>query len=309
MNVLDDFVEDDAAEDLSLPPGEAADQYEDEPPEETDEELAASPFVETEDEDGDGRDWEAEARALGWRDPKEFKPKDGREPVDAKTFVMRGEKNADKRLTTQIEDMSRTMRQMQREQRQREIQATVQGYKRAIETVRAEQQRAKQEYDVDALSKAHQRETEIIREAQEFAAKAKQEAQQEQQQAAQAPDPVYDAWEAENRWYVEDPELRKAAEDAGSVFAAQGLSGRALLDRVAEAVKVAYPQKFTNPRRKQAPASEAAQSRKRRSDPLAKMPNEVRAAFGDFYDEHASEFKSKDHAKAYFLKLMKGDQK
>ena len=288
-----------------LPPGEKADNYDDGPPRYDNRRDDDDPFAGSEEADAplpsQERDWEKEARRMGWRDPSET----GR-GVDAKSFVLSSRVEGEK-LLTQVDDLTRSMRQMRDDQKRATMQARADGYRRALQAVRAEQQRARAEYDVEAMDRAYRQEMQIVSSAQQEVAEMRSQQVAAQREAANAPDPTWDSWVAENQWYDKDPELQALADSTGAVLAQQGLTGRALMDRVAEALKVARPDKFTNQRRRNAPVADSNSARGGESGAgLNSLPNEVRAAFSDFYDEHASEFKSRDHARKYFLDMMKG---
>lgn len=304
MSAFEQYIPDDDS-DLDLPPGETADQFDAAPDDDQDD--GGDPFVDDAEDDGplpsEQRDWEAEAKAMGWRDPKET----GR-GADAKSFVL-GSRKEGERLLTQVDTLTQNIRDMQRNQRRSEIQARADGYRRALHAIRAERERARSQYDVEAMERAYASEQELMSRARQEAEVIQREQYQEQimaQQAAEnAPDPVWDAWVAENQWYEKNPELQKMADDVGAVFAARGLTGRALMDQVAQALRTAHPDKFSNPRRRRAPVNDS-NGAQASGAPLRAMPNEVRAAFTDFYEEHKSAFESKAKAQKYFLDHLKG---
>lgn len=305
MSAFDQYIPSDDS-DVDLPPGVEADDFD--APQTTsapDDDLDGDPFVDEGGNDeplpSEKRDWEAEAKAMGWKDPKET----GR-GADAKSFVL-GSRKEGERLLTQVDDLTRSIRDMQANQRRAQIQARADGYRRALDAIRAERDRARSQYDVEAMDRAYQQEMQLINNARQEAQQIQMEQQQHQQQADSQPDPVWDSWVAENQWYEKDPELRKMADDVGVVFAQRGLTGRALMDQVAQALRAANPDKFSNPRRRNAPVNDSNSARQASSgNPIMSMPNEVRAAFSDFYDEHQSEFKTKAAAQKYFLDMMKG---
>ena len=65
-------------------------------------------------------------------------------------------------------------------------------------------------------------------------------------------DPVFDAWTKDNEWY-KDPELAIEAEAEAFKMRRKGetLEGAPFLEKVKEAVKKRFPEKFGNPRRSQ----------------------------------------------------------
>lgn len=305
MSAFDRYIPSDDS-DVDLPPGVEADDFD--APQTTsapDDDLDGDPFVDESALDeplpSEKRDWEAEAKAMGWKDPKET----GR-GADAKSFVL-GSRKEGERLLTQVDDLTRSIRDMQTDQRRAQIQARADGYRRALDAIRTERDRARSQYDVEAMDRAYQQEMQLINNARQEAQQIQMEQQQYQQQADSRPNPEWDSWVAENQWYEKDTELREMADEVGVILHKKGFTGRELMNLVAHRLRVANPEKFTNPRRRNAPVNDSNASRPAGStNPIMSMPNEVRAAFSDFYDEHKAEFKTKAAAQKYFLDLMKG---
>jgi len=189
------------------------------------------------------------ASRMGWSDKEHFRG-DPERWVTAKQFLEKGETMLPvlkERLRKQDQDLMGM-----RQELHKVVQTQGEFERQTRERIEAEfnerKRKAVEEADTDAYDKAHQDE-----------AKWRQEAQtQPAAQPGAAPtgqadvDPIYQSWEDANPWVKTDTELAEFANDIGAVIATRQphLRGTAtLLDQVAQRVKKAYPDKFTNPNR------------------------------------------------------------
>lgn len=120
--------------------------------------------------------------------------------------------------------------------------------------------------------------------------------------------PIYNEWASRNTW-INDPEMEKAATELAQTLRQAGVkeTGHEFLDIVGKKMRIAFPEKFTNPRRETAPSVESGVPAPRKSGKtFADMSAEARAAcermaknvFSDKPKE-AAEFKA-NYVKQYF---------
>lgn len=191
--------------------------------------------------DGDGGDLgtvEDRAARMGWKPADNFRGDKSRW-VDAATFVKQGEESLPI-LRERLKTLERTNVQLAADTKAvREMNDKV--YQRALEQARketkAEIERATEAGDPKAAVAASERLAETERQAAEH-------------KAASRADPEFDNWTSQNAWY-QDQELRTEAEVEAFRLRKKGekSEGTAFLDKVKDAVKARFPEKFGNPRR------------------------------------------------------------
>jgi hypothetical protein len=174
---------------------------------------------------------EVEARDKGWRPEEEFESKDGKQWVDAATFLDRGQfmdtiSKQKKKLDKLTQDMEL-------------LKAHNAGIeKAAIERARAELKEAKAqaytEQNGDAIVELEEREKQLT----------------EREQAVETiQGNPFDDWIAENSWYNDPakPELRAHADLIAGGLQAQGVAPAAIFDKVDEEVRIRFPDAFGKP--------------------------------------------------------------
>lgn len=196
--------------------------------------------VATDEADGETgeRDWEADARAMGWSPKAEFKG-DKSHWIDAKSFVERGEqvmpilKAQNKALLKRMSSMEKTMRQAQEffsksEQR---------GYERAMAEIKAKQRQAVELGDTDAFDEAEAEMAELEREVGRSG--------KEEPSGADAAE-AFIEFRAENDWYNNNKLLTDYADLLGrkTPLDKSGMEPDEYFEWIAEQVKDKFQNKY-----------------------------------------------------------------
>lgn len=213
-------------------------------------------------------DVEAQAREMGWRPLGEFKG-DESNFIDAAEFVRRGKEfvpflranNA--KLEREVQDLKKTLKKFGEMHTKVEQRA----YERAMQDLEARQAEAVEANDVQAVRQ-------ISKEMADLAQEVRTSAKSEPTDDADA----FEEWKAENPWFEKDKALRglaiAIAEEIKDDFP-DPVKQRA---EIAKRVKAEMPEKFTNPRRVQAPAVEGVgQGPKTTGKSFADLPPEAKA--------------------------------
>lgn len=159
------------------------------------------------------RDYEAEAREMGWTGKDEFKGDEARW-VDAETFVKRGEemmpilKAQNKKLRAEMAEMRRDLKKAS----QFFENAEKRGYERALADIEKRHEEAVEVGDTAAAKRAVD---DMRKLEKDFAVKA--------EDASAEPDPAtlrreLDTWVADNDWYVLDEKKRAYADMQANVM-------------------------------------------------------------------------------------------
>ena len=231
----------------------------------------------------DGQIEEA-ARAQGWKPEEEWK---GEPPsrgfVSAKEFLEVGSKSlplATKQLHELESELESVKGELQKVKQTSARYVDMTNKKMAkdrehIQSLISEQQKARAKAISDADGEA------VV------AAEAKIAEYRQEEAALTQPDPSIQEWASDNDWYEKDPVLKDLADGMSNRLRNErpDLEGRAHLDELSRRVKEAMPDKFENPKRKQAPPVGGAQ----RSAPsggktFEDLPADAKAAFNDFKD-------------------------
>lgn len=192
---------------------------------------------------------ETEARSQGWRPKEEYDALPGTDPkkwVDAETFIKRGEeslpiiRSLNRKLNGELKEMRELVKDVlanQKADRERVINETItklQGEKRTAIEEANPQKVAAIDTQIDTLK----------------ADKPKDEARQT---TTQLP-PEFYAWEKSNKWFRDDPALRRFAIGQFDILLEDPetaeLSDDEKLKLVSAETRKRYPEKFTNPARK-----------------------------------------------------------
>lgn len=199
-----------------------------------------TPVVETSIED--------RAKAQGWK-PKEEFDGDVSKWVSAETFLAKGE------LIEKIEYLGKKLKASEQAidmLKQHHGQVKEAEFKRAVEFLKAQKKKAYEDGDANAIIAIDDK----IDEVKEAARVARQEPQIQEEDGSQHP--AYIAWEQENTWYSENSNMKKDADAIGIDYARAhpSLSPERVLKYVTQEMKKLYPEKFSNPLRKQPSAVE-----------------------------------------------------
>ena len=210
---------------------------------------------------------EARAKRMGWVPEDDFRgPKENW--VDAETFIERGENELpilrernralDKRLESTeaaLTEVNQTLKEFKGHYTRVEQRA----YDRAVADLKAKQRQAVEDGDAEAFDAIDQEIEDLRKEA--TPAKPKGE---DTTTTTTAPDPEkapdFVAWKTENPWYDTDLDMAVYADQAAATLSRQqpDLKGKAFFDKVTEAVRGRFPDKFSNPRRRDAAHVEGA---------------------------------------------------
>jgi len=192
--------------------------------------------------------YETKAAGMGWVPEEEYEG-DKDEWVDAKEFVKRAPlfKNIKEKrdhirsLERQIEKQGGSMKEMAAHIN--DVDARAREW--ALKELKKEYKLAVQEGEDDKASEID-KEMEKLREPRPAPAPPPEQT------------PEYKKWLDNNKWYGEDTDMQDFADAYGQNLIKRGIYGDTMLSQVTDAVKKAYPDKFTNPRRADPPAVEGA---------------------------------------------------
>jgi regulator of replication initiation timing len=193
---------------------------------------------------------EQEARENGWVPEEDFKSNpnnEGKKWRTAEEFMDR------KSLFDKIDDQHREIKKL------RDGVSALQQHNQQIETVtrerllkelRAQKAEAVKEGDVIKIEELRDK-IEEVKEAPPVV----------QVNQTQTP-PEFQQWLNDNTWYSSDKEMRAFADAYGVAKHQEGKSPAEVLKEVSKKIKQAYPDKFRNPAKEEAPPIEGSSSRK-----------------------------------------------
>jgi len=266
-----------------------------------DEEAKPAPEVEKDDavEKPEVSDVEAKALKMGWTPKEEFKGDPAKwRPADE--FVERGE-NMLPIVKAKVKQQERVIAELQRSMQELgeyHTKTEQRAYASALATLKQQRADAIASADGVAFDKV---DTEIDRLNQEMASKKPIV----KPNIDPATDPVYVEWESRNKW-VKDPELEKMAYKIGEALHEAGVTetGTEFLDMVGKKMRLAFPERFTNPRRENAPAVESGVPAARKGGKsFADLPAEARAACERMAkNAYSTDEKQRDKFKAEYTK-------
>ena len=182
---------------------------------------------------------EQQAREQGWR-PKEEWEGDETKWRDAKEFVERGELYS--KIDTMGRDLKDTKKALKMLQEHHSKLKEVE-YNKAVQELKAAQKKNLETGDADAYLET----TELLTDL-----KAEQKAREVyQEQMPEQVDPRFTAWVEKNKWYAQEPAMKKHADLIGEVYARQNpdLEPVDVLAYVAKEIKEKFKDKFVNPNR------------------------------------------------------------
>lgn len=200
--------------------------------------------VETDEQQQAGdRDYEAEARAMGWRPQSEFKGAEG-QFVDAKTFIERGEqfmpilKAQNKGLVSRVKQLERGLK----EATEFFTKAESRAYERAVADLKAQQRAAVETGDVAAFEAVDAKIDALNKDAAGKIGPTGDNAPDADEMVEALID-----WRAENPWYGDDKLMTDYADLQARKMGARetlGMDGPEYLAAIAERVKERFPAKF-----------------------------------------------------------------
>jgi hypothetical protein len=231
-------------------------------------EVAEQP-EETTSQEVDTAELEARAKRMGWKPAGEY---DNRGKfMSAEEFIRKGEEDLPllrARLHRMDDNYSRILselsdqKQLFSDYREFTTRAEQRAYEKARRELTAKQEAAVAHADTETYKATAQEIAELDRHAAEDTARrAPQSAPKEAAQAAPPAtqpriDPVAQKWVDDNPWFLNDPQLNRAAKflDDDLMKSAPGLSVAERLGTVKDEIKRMYPEKFKNPLREKASA-------------------------------------------------------
>lgn len=193
---------------------------------------------------------EQKALEMGWRPKEDF---EGNEEdfIDATEFVRR------KPLFEKIDNVGKELRETKKALRALQAhheKVKEAEYQHALKALREEKKQALEEGDADRLIEIDDKIAD---------AKAQEVLNRNQTQAQAAePHPAFVSWVNSNPWYKNDAELKVAADQIGTAYAAANpeLHPDAVLKYVEGRVKKLYSDRFTNPNKNRPSAVEGGTS-------------------------------------------------
>lgn len=242
-------------------------------------------------------DIEEKARKMGHVPKEQFKG-DPDKWVDAQTFVERGEnyvpilKSKIVRQDKKIEALEQTLKEFSDYHTKVEQRA----YQRAFKDLKAQQIQAVADGDREAFVEIDNQIAELQETAAATAIPKVKQVQEDQ------PDPAFEPWLAQNKWYEKDQEMSELADFHGEWLKKRNpkIPYEELLEKVTEKVKKEFPSKFINPKRNAAPSVESSQSgNKKGGKTFSDLPKEAREAFARF-EKHGVKITKEQYVADYF---------
>lgn len=206
---------------------------------------------------------EQEARMMGWVDKDEFRGNEN-DWVDADSFVKRGReinpilrKNNEKLLQeltktrAEIEEIRKSAEEFKAFQKEA-FERKIQEYKKEVDTLKEAKKDALREGDHDLVVEIDDR----ISETRDKIKAAEVEPPKEKETPPQqALDPDLKEWMDRNSWFGQDVEMSQRTNALGSLLATRnpGLKGKAFLEKLDEALKEEFPERFGSKRERPNP--------------------------------------------------------
>jgi co-chaperonin GroES (HSP10) len=186
------------------------------------------------------RDWDAEARGMGWNDSY-----DGEDRIDAREYVLR------KPIFDELKKLRRKARDLdtalvsQKQVQDRLLAAERKEHDKQIRELKNAKMKAVEEGDTKAV-------VELDDEIDNLKT-------QEPTPQAQ-PSPEWNAWVENNQWYEDDQDMKLYAEAAAQQIHTgnRNLTATQVLEEVSARVMKTFPHKFKNPKREKDPNVESS---------------------------------------------------
>lgn len=217
------------------------------------------------------RDFEAEAAAMGWRPPDEFRG-DPDKFIPAEDYV----KTAEERVPVMLATQKNLIKKVQglesaiEEQGRHHNKLMEQRVEEARAAEREKMREAVAEGDTDAYNAAEKRHDAIVDPA---------------PAPSPAPtDPDLDQFVARNQWYKKDTAMTGAAEAYSVELAQKGIKGADNYAQVEKYIMDEFPHKFSNPNRDDPPSVGRSRApAKKNGRAFANLPDDAKAAFKKFH--------------------------
>lgn len=234
------------------------------------------------------RDYVAEATAQGWKEDYE-----GTNKTDAKTFVEKGEQIAalaitqrdatkaeNTQLSTRIAKLETANKEFG-EYKDAQLARSEARNKDLLSELSLRRSQAVTDNDGEAFYKAD-REIEQVRDSMN----APPPSNGGNQNSGNQPNPLFDAWLINNRWYEEDEVLRAVADGIEGQVASEGYRGPAYYTETTRRTKAMMPERFTNKRQSGSTSVEPGGELETKPDSSAhiydNLPAEAKAACDRF---------------------------
>ncbi len=185
--------------------------------------------------------YEQKARDMGWV-PEDDYEGDKDEWIDAKEFVKR------EPLFKKIKDKSTRIKTLEHKMdKQGIIVKEMISHIHDVESIARERaiRELKKDYKTAVRDEDEAKASEIDKEMD----KLREPRPAPEDKVAQEQTPEFIAWLDNNAWYSENTDMKEFADAFGATLTKRGVYGDEMLGKVADAVKKAYSDKFTNPRR------------------------------------------------------------
>lgn len=194
--------------------------------------------------------YEEQAKNQGWK-PKDEWEGDEDKWRPAKEFIERGEIfNKMDTINKELKETRKALKMLQ--EHHTKVKETE--FKRAVDELKQMQKKHLEDGNSDGYLET----TELLTDL-----KAEQKAREvvEQNKPAQV-DPRFTKWVDENKWYTQNPEMRKYADSIGIGYANSnaGVSPEEVLEYVEQEVKERFKSKFVNPNRSKPSAVESSKT-------------------------------------------------
>lgn len=187
---------------------------------------------------------EIKAMEMGWRPKEEFNG-DEESFVEAKEFVSR--KPFFDKIEVQGKQLKAAMKTIEAfKLHYGKVKETE--YQRALSTLKQERERAIEDGDGKKYTQLDEEIKEVEAQVEEVRAVATAPVEQGGEDH-----PAFQSWKQRNDWYVKDEDMRAYADGMGTRLAQQGKPPEDVLKIVEAKVRDAFPHKFTNPNKRQAP--------------------------------------------------------
>lgn len=252
----------------------------------------------------DTRDYETEARELGWRPQEEFNGEEGRWK-DAKTFVEDGER---------VLPIVRSQLKRTREELAAKDAEHAEAIKRMQQATAAVIKRQKAQYEDEmATIKAQQREAAASGDVEEFSRlETRREALEKSaptddfDEKPENPQDVQAEWISRNSWYVDDFELAQDAMKYSQWLASQpnAPSMKVNLERTEAHIREKHPEKFGGKPKPKQNGHAAVDGGSlfpggKREKGFDQLPADAKAAYEEFVASGV-DMKKEDYAKEYW---------
>lgn len=193
---------------------------------------------------------EIEQRAVekGWR-PREEYDGDPDRWRSAETFLALEEPI--KRIEQQSKELKQ-IRNVLAEFKQHHTKVKEAEYERALKVLQKQKNQAMIDGEHEKFFELEEQIDEVKAEKEEIVKEAARPIPQEQ-----GPAPEFQAWVSRNKWYSDEPEMRRKADKIGLGYATSGDSPDEVLRQVEQDIRRMYPEKFKNAAASRAAAVEA----------------------------------------------------